>query len=135
MGDIRMTIKTIYSKQAPDPIGPYSQAIQVGDFLFTSGQIAIESKTGKIVPGGVEEQTTQVLKNIEAVLKSAGLTMRQVVKTTIYITNMDDFVPVNQIYAAYFKDNKPARSTVEVSRLPKDVRIEIECVAYSGKSL
>jgi len=84
------------------------------------------------VPGGVEEQTTLVLKNLEAVLKSASLAMRHVIKTTIYLADMDDFNMVNQIYATYFKDSKPARSTVEVNRLPKDVLIEIECIAYAG---
>jgi 2-iminobutanoate/2-iminopropanoate deaminase len=127
-----MSSNIIYSDQVPDPIGPYSQAIQAGNFLFTSGQIALNKKTGKIVPGGVEEQTMQVLKNLEAVLKSASMTKEHVVKTTLYITNMDNFDSVNQVYAGYFKDNKPARSTIEVNRLPKNVLVEIEFVAYSG---
>jgi 2-iminobutanoate/2-iminopropanoate deaminase len=127
-----MSIKIIFSDEAPEPIGPYSQAIQAGEYLFTSGQIALDAQTGKIVSGGVEEQTIQVLKNIEAVLNSANMRLHHVVKTTIYLNNMDNFISVNRIYADYFKDNKPARSTVEVSRLPKDVLVEIDCIAYTG---
>jgi 2-iminobutanoate/2-iminopropanoate deaminase len=127
-----MSIKIIYSEEAPEPIGPYSQAIRAGEYLFTSGQIALDAQTGKIVPGGVEEQTSQVLKNITAVLKSANMQRHHVVKTTIYLCSMDDFIPMNRVYADYFKNTKPARSTVEVSRLPKDVLIEIDCVAFAG---
>ena len=100
-----------------------------GNFLFSSGQIAIDKQTGKIVPGGVEEQTRQVLKNIQAVLKSANLNISDIVKVTIYLSDMNDFSTVNQIYTGYFDETKPARSTVEVRRLPKDVLIEIDCIA------
>ena len=125
-----MAGKIVYSNQAPDPIGPYSQAVIAGNFLFSSGQIAIDKQTGKIVPGGVEEQTRQVLKNIEAVLKSVNSGLQDIVKVTIYLSDMNDFSIVNQIYTEYFGKTKPARSTVEVNRLPKDVSIEIDCIAY-----
>jgi 2-iminobutanoate/2-iminopropanoate deaminase len=120
----------ITSPEAPEPIGPYSQAIKCGGFLFTAGQIAMEKMSGKIVPGGVEKQTKQVLKNLNAVLKSASMDLQHVVKTTIYLKNMDDFSVVNQIYADFFKGNKPVRTTVEVSRLPGNVLIEMDWVAY-----
>jgi 2-iminobutanoate/2-iminopropanoate deaminase len=121
--------KKINSDQAPAPIGPYSQAIALDNLLFTSGQIAIDPNTGDIIDGDVAAQTKQVLENLKAVLGAAGCTIDSVVKTTIYLTNMDHFSQVNEVYAKYFSDSLPARSTVEVSRLPKNVLVEIDCIA------
>lgn len=121
--------KKINSDQAPAPIGPYSQAIALDNLLFTSGQIAIDPGTGDIIDGDVAAQTRQVLENLKAVLSAAGCTVDSVVKTTIFLKNMDDFIKVNEIYATYFSDSLPARSTVEVSRLPKNVLVEIDCIA------
>ena len=124
-----MERKIIYSSSAPDPIGPYSQAIKIGNLIFTSGQIAIESRTGKIVEGNVTAQTEQVLENLKAVLEEAGSSFQKVVKTTIFLKNMSDFGEVNEVYGNHFGESLPARSTVEVARLPKDVLVEIECIA------
>jgi 2-iminobutanoate/2-iminopropanoate deaminase len=121
--------KKINSDKAPAPIGPYSQAIALDNLLFTSGQIAIDPSTGDIIDGDVVAQTRQVLENLKAVLSAAGCTIDSVVKTTIFLKNMDDFTQVNEIYAKYFSDSLPARSTVEVSRLPKNVLVEIDCIA------
>ena len=121
--------KKINSNKAPAPIGPYSQAIALDTLLFTSGQIAIDPTTGDIIDGDVVAQTRQVLENLKAVLSAAGCTIDSVVKTTIYLKNMDDFTQVNEVYAEYFSDSLPARSTVEVSRLPKNVLVEIDCIA------
>jgi 2-iminobutanoate/2-iminopropanoate deaminase len=118
---------------APEPIGPYSQAVKVGDFLFCSGQIGLDPNTGALASADVEGQTRQVLQNIDAVLLEAGMTSVNVIKTTIFLKSMNDFPKVNAVYGTYFKENPPARSTVEVSRLPKDVLVEIEVTAYSGK--
>ncbi len=117
----------ILTSQAPAPIGPYSQAIRVGSFVFCSGQIPLDPKSGEMVgTGDVEAQTKQVMKNIEAVIKEAGASFSQVVKTTIFLKNMSDFPKVNAIYGEFFSKPYPARSTVEVARLPKDVLVEIE---------
>lgn len=121
--------KIIKTQNAPEPIGPYSQAVIAGNFLYSSGQIAIDPQSGKLVEGSVEEQAVVVLNNLTAVLKKAGLSAKNVVKATIYLKDMNDFVKVNQIYSDYFGESKPARSTVEVSRLPKDVLIEIDLIA------
>ena len=121
--------KIINSDQAPAPIGPYSQAIALDNLLFTSGQIAIDPNTGDIIDGDAVAQTRQVLENLKAVLSAAGCNIDTVLKTTIYLKNMDDFTQVNEIYAKYFSDSLPARSTVEVSRLPKNVLVEIDCIA------
>jgi len=125
-----MARKILYSANAPEPIGPYSQAIHIDKFIFTSGQIAINPKTGTIESADIVVQTKQVLENLLAVLQAAGVSLTQVVKTTIFLKDMNDFPKVNEIYAAYFPDSPPARSTVQVTRLPKDALIEIECVAY-----
>lgn len=122
-------MKYIESKNAPAPIGPYSQAIETNGFIFLSGQIALSPEQGGIVSDNVEGQVIQVIKNITAVLEEAGLKISNIVKTTIFLKDMNDFVKVNEIYGSYFSDSKPARSTVEVSRLPKDVLVEIECIA------
>lgn len=113
----------------PEAVGPYSQAVRANDLLFVSGNLAIDAQTGKIVEGGIEKQTHMVLKNITVLLNGAGLNMSDIIKTTIFIKDMNDFSKVNSVYAEYFTFDYPARSTVEVSRLPKDALIEIECIA------
>ncbi len=121
--------KEILTKEAPAPIGPYSQAIDAGSFVFCSGQIPLDPNTGEIIGAGdVEAQTRQVMKNITAVLKQAGADFNKVVKTTIFLKNMGDFPKVNSIYGEFFEAPYPARSTVEVARLPKDVLVEIEVI-------
>ena len=122
--------KVIYSSEAPDPVGPYSQAIQVGNFVFLSGQIPICQQTGKLVLDSIEEQTKQVMKNIGFVLKSAGLSFEHIIKATIFLTSLDNFDKVNSVYASYFSEAPPARSCVEVSKLPKNVDVEIEVIAF-----
>ncbi|MGL5206449.1 MAG: RidA family protein [Acidaminococcaceae bacterium] len=119
----------INTEKAPQAIGPYSQAIEAAGLLFISGQIPIVPVTGDIINGGIEEQTEQVLSNIEAILKAKGLGFADVVKTTVFLSDMNDFVKVNGIYAKAFAENPPARSCVEVARLPKDVKVEIETIA------
>ena len=118
----------IHTTQAPAAVGPYSQAIRAGNMLFTSGQLGLIPETG-LLPEGVEAQAEQSLKNIDAILSEAGFQKTDVVKTTVFIKNMNDFAAVNGIYAAYFGDHKPARSCVEVARLPKEGLVEIEAVA------
>ncbi|MEO6965004.1 MAG: RidA family protein [Acidobacteriaceae bacterium] len=122
----------IHTEEAPAAIGPYSQAIRIGNLVFTSGQIALDPATGQLVSGGIEAQTHRVLKNLGAVLAAAGLEFSSVVKTTVFLKDMNHFPAVNAIYAEYFQTQNgptPARSTVEVARLPKDVLVEIEAVA------
>ncbi len=118
----------IQTDNAPQAIGPYSQAIKSGGLIYTSGQIGL-MPNGELSGPDVETQTHQVMKNLHNVLEAGGATMNDVIKTTIFLADMDDFAVVNEIYEGYFGDHKPARSTVEVSRLPKDVKIEIECIA------
>ncbi len=124
-----MSKHVIYSAHAPEPIGPYSQAIQAGHLLFVSGQIAIEKSTGHILTSTILDETHQVMKNIGDILKAANLDFSQVVKTTIFLKDMNNFPKVNEVYGSYFSVNPPARETVEVSRLPKDVNVEISCIA------
>jgi 2-iminobutanoate/2-iminopropanoate deaminase len=126
-----MNKKIIHTKSAPEPIGPYSQAVQFDKFIFTSGQIAIDPETNELIDGGVEEQAKQVLKNLQTVLAAANASLESVLKTTIFLKNMDDFAKVNAIYEGFFGSSVPARSTVEVSRLPKDVLVEIDCMAIA----
>ncbi|MBT3340485.1 MAG: RidA family protein [Planctomycetes bacterium] len=121
-------MKTISTDQAPAAIGPYSQAMQTGDFLYTSGQIALNA-AGDLCQGDVGEQTHQVFDNLRSVLAAAGCTLSDVVKTTVFLADMGEFGIVNEIYAGAFGDHRPARSTVEVARLPLDVRVEIEVIA------
>lgn len=121
-------MKRIQTSAAPQAIGPYSQAIQVGDMVFTSGQIPLTPE-GKLVEGGIVEQTHQVMKNLQAVLQAAGTDLNKVVKTTIFLADMEDFQQVNEVYAQYFEEPHPARSCVQAACLPKDVRVEIEAVA------
>lgn len=122
-----INMKIISTSEAPAAIGPYSQAISHGGFLFVSGQIPLTTE-GVLVEGGIEEQARQVLRNLEAILVAGGSSLGSVLKTTVFIKDMNDFPKVNEIYAEVFGEHKPARATVEVSRLPKDVLIEIECV-------
>ncbi len=122
-------MERIKSGNAPAAIGPYSQAIQCGNLVFCSGQLGLDAGTGKLVGDSVESQTREALHNLRAVLLAAGLGLDQVVKTTVFVANMDDFPLVNQVYAQVFGEHKPARATVEVARLPLDALVEIECVA------
>ncbi len=129
MSDKKLAVAT---KEAPAAIGPYSQAVRVGDMLFASGQVAIDPATGNLVPGGVTEQTTRVLENVKAVLAASGLDLAHVVKTTVFLKSMGDFVAMNAVYERYLAPEgvvAPARSTVAVAGLPKDALVEIEVVA------
>jgi 2-iminobutanoate/2-iminopropanoate deaminase len=121
--------KVVQTEKAPKAIGPYSQAIQAGNFLFLSGQIPLDPKTGELAKGDIRKQTQQVLENIKGVLESQGLGMENVVKSTIFLKDMGNFNQVNEVYATYFPSSPPARSTVEVAKLPKDADIEIEAIA------
>lgn len=130
-----MLKKIIHTEGAPKAVGPYSQAVLLGDFLFCSGQISIDPKTQEVFTGDIKIQTEMVLKNIEAVLSQAKMGFSDVVKTTIFLTSMADFSVVNEIYAAKFKVDPPARSTVAVSALPKGVNVEIEIIAHKKENL
>lgn len=124
--------QAVSTTSAPAAIGPYSQAVRIGDFLYSSGQVALDPATGALVEGGIEVQTTRVLENLKAVLKAADIDLKNVVKTTVFLKNMGDFASMNAIYAKYFAPDgvvAPARSTVEVARLPKDALVEIEVIA------
>ena len=121
--------KIVQTPNAPAPIGPYSQAVQVGDMYFLSGQIAIDPGSGNLITDDLEKETHQVMKNIGAILREAGLTYANIVKTSIFLQDMDDFAQINQIYGEYFESDFPARETVEVARLPKSVNVEISAVA------
>nr|WP_281426297.1 MULTISPECIES: RidA family protein [Paenibacillus] len=124
----RKEMEIVSTEAAPAAIGPYSQAIKLGGLLFTSGQIPLDA-TGALVAGGIEEQAHQVFRNLQAVLEAGGASLASVVKATVFLKDMNDFATVNGIYASYFGDHKPARSAVEVARLPKDVLVEIEVIA------
>ncbi|PSL00464.1 RidA family protein [Cecembia rubra] len=124
-----MSKEIIFSKEAPAPIGPYSQAVKAGNTLYVSGQIALEAETGELINDNITEETHAVMKNLEAVLREAGYGFGDVVKCTIFIKDMGQFATINEAYGQYFKSNPPARETVEVSRLPKDVNVEISCIA------
>ncbi len=121
--------EVVATKDAPQAIGPYSQAIKAGGFLFSSGQIAIDPATGQVIEGDVAAQTERVMKNLAAILKAGGLSLQRVVKTTVFLKSMGDFATMNEIYGRHFGEHRPARSTVEVARLPKDVLVEIDVVA------
>ena len=126
--------RKINTKNAPAAVGPYSQALAAGGFGFCSGQIGLDSKTNELVGGGIEAQTTQALKNLKHVLTAAGCTLKDVVRTDIFLINMGDFSKVNKIYEAFFvNEPKPARQTVEVSALPKNAMVEISAIAFGGK--
>ena len=120
--------KVISTDKAPAAIGPYSQAIQFSGLLFVSGQIAIDPKTGEFVEGGIEAQTEQALENVKAIIEEAGMTLKNVLKCSCFLNNMDDFVTFNSIYDRYFGDNPPARETIEVARLPKDAMVEVSAI-------
>ena len=121
--------ETISTENAPGAIGPYSQAVKAGNFIFCSGQIPLDPQTGEFVSEEVAEQTRQVLKNLSAVLDAAGTSLNNVVKTTVFLVDMNDFAAMNEVYAEFFSENKPARATVQAARLPRDTRVEIECIA------
>ena len=119
----------IETDNAPAAIGPYSQAIRIGDFLYTSGQIALEPGSGIFLPGEIEEETDQTLKNISAILQADGLNLENVIKTTVYLSNLNDFARMNKVYEKYFSKNKPARACVQVAALPKGAKVEIDAIA------
>jgi 2-iminobutanoate/2-iminopropanoate deaminase len=121
----------ITTKDAPQAIGPYSQAIRANGFIFVSGQVAIDPGTQQVITGDVAAQTERVLKNLSAILKAAGTGLEKVVRATVFLKNMGDFTAMNEVYARYFSSQPPARSTVEVSRLPKDVLVEIDVIALA----
>ena len=127
-----MSRETISSPGAPAAIGPYSQAVRAGQFLFLSGQIPLDPATGQVVPGDVSAQAERVLDNLAAVLEAGGASFASVVRTTIYLADMNDFAAVNGVYGRRFPSNPPARATVQVARLPRDVRVEIDAIAYLG---
>jgi 2-iminobutanoate/2-iminopropanoate deaminase len=119
----------VSTEKAPGAIGPYSQAIKTGGMIYCSGQIPIDPVTGEFVSNDIAEQTEQVLKNLAAVLEAGGTSLANVVKTTVFLADMSDFAAMNEVYGRYFNENKPARATVQAARLPRDARVEIECIA------
>ena len=119
----------VATERAPRAIGPYSQAVRSGNLLFASGQIPIDPATGEFVAGGIAAQTEQVLQNVSAILEAAGAGLDQVVKTTVFLADMDDFTAMNEVYGRFFGENPPARATVQAARLPRDARVEIEAIA------
>ncbi len=121
--------ETISTENAPGAIGPYSQAVKAGNLIFCSGQIPLDPQTGEFVSEEIAEQTRQVLKNLSAVLEAAETSLNNVVKTTVFLADMNDFAAMNEVYAEFFSENKPARATVQAARLPRDARVEIECIA------
>lgn len=124
--------KVIATEKAPKAIGPYSQAIQAGDFLFASGQIPLDPATGQLVTGSIQDEAKQVFENIKGLLESAGYSMQHVIKSLVFAADMNDFAAINEIYGQYFTENPPARSFVAVKGLPKGARIEVEVVAWKG---
>jgi 2-iminobutanoate/2-iminopropanoate deaminase len=122
----------VATDRAPRAIGPYSQAVRAGDFLFLSGQIPLDPATGQVVEGDIAAQTRRVMDNLQAVLAAAGASLDAVVRTTIYLADLGDFATVNEVYGSYFASSAPARSTVQVARLPRDARIEIDAIAHLG---
>ncbi|MFQ5341007.1 MAG: RidA family protein [Anaerolineae bacterium] len=124
-----MEREVIRTDHAPVPVGPYSQAIRVDNSVFTAGQIGLDPATGKLVDGGIQSQTRQVLQNLSAVLEAAGTSLEHVVKTTVFLSDLDDFGEMNEVYAEFFADHPPARSAIQAARLPLDALIEIEAVA------
>ena len=127
-----MQKKSIKTTEAPEAIGPYSQAIRIGDFLYTSGQISLDPKTMEMITGNIELETEKVLQNIEAILSAEGLNFGHVIKTTVYLTDLSEFTRMNQVYEKFFSNTKPARACVQVAALPKGARIEIDCIAWLG---
>jgi 2-iminobutanoate/2-iminopropanoate deaminase len=131
-GTVETVKQIIATESAPQAIGPYSQAVVANGFVFASGQIPIDPETGQFVEGGIVEQTEQVLRNVSNLLEAAGTGLASVVKTTVFLSDMNDFAAMNETYARFFGENPPARSTVQAARLPRDARIEIEVVALAG---
>ncbi|MBT4484542.1 MAG: RidA family protein [Candidatus Latescibacteria bacterium] len=128
-----MEKRDIKTSKAPEPVGPYSQAVKTGDFIFCSGQIALDPKTGELLSDSIEAETTLVMENLKAVLEAAGSSLERVVKTTIFVTDMNDFGSINAVYGSFFGGSiPPARATVQVASLPKGARVEVECIALSG---
>jgi 2-iminobutanoate/2-iminopropanoate deaminase len=127
-----MPRQIIATSQAPQPAGPYSQAIRAGDFMFVSAQLPLDPTTGTLVRSGVRAQTRRTIENVRAVMEGAGATLAHVIRTTLFVKNLDDFSQINDVYAEFFPGDKPARSTVEVTRLPKDASIAMDAVAYLG---
>jgi 2-iminobutanoate/2-iminopropanoate deaminase len=128
-----MPCEPVESRKPPAPIGPYSQAVRAGDFLFVSGQISMDPATGKLVDAGIASAAEQAIRNLAAVLEAGGASLEQVVKVTVYLRNLDDFAAMNEVYAHHFGTGRPARACVECPRLPKDSLVEIDAVAYLGK--
>ncbi len=126
-----MEKKSIQTSEAPSAIGPYSQAIRIGDFLYTSGQIALNPNTMEMINSKIEEETERVLKNMEAILKADGLSLAHVIKTTVYLTDLGEFSKMNRVYEKFFEETKPARTCVQVAALPKGAKIEIDAIAHT----
>lgn len=126
-----MDKKFITTSKAPAAIGPYSQAIRIGDFLYTSGQISLAPETMEMITGSIEIETEKVLQNIKAILEADGLSLNHVIKTTVYLTDLNDFAQMNQIYEKFFVETKPARACVQVAALPKGAKVEIDAIAHS----
>ena len=126
-----MQKKSVNTTEAPEAIGPYSQAIRVGDFLYTSGQISLNPKTMEMITGNIELETEKVLQNIEAILSAEGLNFGHVIKTTVYLTDLSEFTRMNQVYEKFFSNTKPARACVQVAALPKGAKVEIDAIAHS----
>ena len=126
-----MQKKPVNTTEAPEAIGPYSQAIRVGDFLYTSGQISLDPKTMEMITGNIELETEKVLQNIEAILSAEGLNFGHVIKTTVYLTDLSEFTRMNQVYEKFFSNTKPARACVQVAALPKGAKVEIDAIAHS----
>jgi 2-iminobutanoate/2-iminopropanoate deaminase len=122
----------VHTDDAPKAIGPYSQGIKANGLIFVSGQIPLDPATMQIVEGGIREQTERVMKNLSAVLQAAGSSLQRVVRTTVFLVDLNDFAEMNEVYGSFFDDTPPARSTVQVSRLPRDVRVEIDAIALDG---
>ena len=129
-----MSKRIIHTDAAPAAIGPYSQAVRADDFVFTAGQIGLDPATGEMVPGGIAAQTRQALRNLQAVLEAAGASLSQVVKTTVFLQDMNDFAAMNAVYAEFFATEPPARSAVQAAALPKGALVEIEAIAYSPRA-
>ena len=126
-----MEKKIVATPNAPAAIGPYSQAIRIGGFLYTSGQISLDPETMKMITGDIEIETEKVLKNIEAILKADGLDLNNIIKTTVYLTDLSEFTRMNQVYEKFFSETKPARACVQVTTLPKGAKVEIDAIAHS----
>ena len=128
-----MEKKVVQTDRAPEPVGPYSQAVIAGGFVFCSGQLALDTATGALIEGDIRQETARVMENLNRVLDSAGCSFDNVVKTTIYVRDMNDFAAINEVYGSFFSDDPPARATVQVARLPKDANVEIDCIAVKSE--